>query len=466
VREQQRSRPPRPQKLSGQRDDSRDQGSQSAKEPAGLAVRELAVAILVRVMTRSQVLDEALVWAFASERGQHMPDRDKAFVRVIVATVLRRYGELSKAIRAHIEKPLPDDSGRLWQILLSAAAQLLILETPPHAAISLAVDQTRLDIGASRFSRLANAVLRRVSEAGRLQEPPEANIPPWLFARWRADYGDGAAKRIADASLEEAALDISVKSDPQGWIEQLGGRVLPTGSLRLAPAGRIEALPGYDAGAWWVQDAAAALPAQLFGDITGKRVADLCAAPGGKTAQLVAMGAHVTAVDMRPERLKRLAQNLERLALDCTTVAADAASWSPEQTFDAVLLDAPCTATGTIRRHPDILHLKRESDVAGLAPLQERLLNNAAKLVSQGGTLIYCVCSLEHAEGEHQVARFLERHSNFERWPVKPGDFGIEAEWLTAQGELRTLPFHLAGEGANPGGLDGFYAARLVRSKT
>jgi 16S rRNA (cytosine967-C5)-methyltransferase len=433
------------------------------REVAGLAVRELAVAMLVRVLYRSQVLDEALVWAFASERGQALSDRDKAFVRVIVATVLRRHGELSRAITAHLEKPLPEDSGRLWPILLSAAAQLLILETPPHAAISLAVDQTRLDAGASRFSKLTNAVLRRVSEAGRGETASELNIQPWLMARWRDAYGPDVAARIADASLEEAALDITVKSDAAAWAPQLGGTLLPTGSIRLASAGRIEALAGYSDGAWWVQDAAASIPAQLFGPLAGKDVADLCAAPGGKTAQLASLGAQVTAVDLRPERLRRVDQNMARLGLRCETVAADVSTWSPGRTFDAVLLDAPCTATGTIRRHPDILHLKRETDAASLAPLQARLLNNAAHLVSPGGTLMYCVCSLEASEGVAQVSSFLEAHPDFHRQPIQPGEAGVEADWLTVDGDLRTFPFHLEANETRPGGLDGFYVARLKR---
>ncbi len=445
-------------------DRPRHQEPSSSREPPGLAVRELAVAMLVRVLYRSQVLDEALVWAFASERGQALADRDKAFVRVIVATVLRRHGELSVAIKAHLEKPLPEDSGRLWTILLSAAAQLLILETPPHAAISLAVDQTRLDIGASRFSRLANAVLRRVSEAGRLESKPEINIQPWLMAQWREAYGAEIAARIAEASLEEAALDITVKSDAAAWAEKLGGTLLSTENIRLASAGRIEALPGYDDGAWWVQDAAASIPARLFGDLAGKDVADLCAAPGGKTAQLASLGANVTAVDLRPERLKRLDQNMARLGLKCETVASDVSTWAPSRTFDAVLLDAPCTATGTIRRHPDILHLKRETDAANLAPLQTRLLENAALLVRPGGLLIYGVCSLEASEGEAQVTNFLSSHPDFHRQPILASEAGIEPEWLTADGDLRTMPFHLPADGATPGGLDGFYAARLVRS--
>ncbi len=433
-----------------------------------MAARQLAVTILVQVLNRGQSLDETLASAFASDRGKALEPRDRAIARLIVTTVLRRSGELGSAIRAHLDKPLPDDSGRLWTILLSAAAQLLVLETPPHAAINLAVEQVRADREAARFDGLTNAVLRRVSERGlgtaSPREAARSNIPVWLFARWVEAYGMETAYRLAEASLHEAALDLTVKSDPEKWAETLSGSVLPTGSVRIAASGRIEDLAGYAEGAWWVQDAAAALPVKLLGDITGKDVADLCAAPGGKTAQLVAAGGRVTAVDLRPERIKRMLQNMDRLQLVCETVAADAGEWTPPEPFDAVLLDAPCTATGTIRRHPDILHLKRETDAAQLEPIQARLLANAARLVKPGGTLVYCSCSLDPAEGEWHIKDFLIENPGFTRQPIVAGEAGIEAAWITPDGDLRTMPFHLPLDAPAIGGLDGFYAARLVRA--
>jgi 16S rRNA (cytosine967-C5)-methyltransferase len=448
-------------------------GSKGRREAPGMAARQLAVSVLVQVLNRGQSLDETLASLFASERGQALEPRDKGIARLIATTVLRRSGELGAAVRVHLDKPLPDDSGRLWTILLSAAAQLLVLETPPHAAINLAVDQVRADREAARFDGLTNAVLRRVSERGlgglAARDAARLNVPAWMFARWVEAYGAETAYRIAEASLREAALDLTVKADPQKWADALGGIVLQTGSVRVAASGRIEDLPGYADGAWWVQDAAAALPAALLGNIAGKNVADLCAAPGGKTAQLVNAGAHVTAVDLRPERLKRLDQNMERLGLACETVAADAGEWAPDRLFDAVLLDAPCTATGTIRRHPDILHLKRETDATQLEPIQARLLANAARLVRPGGTLMYCTCSLDLAEGEWHIKDFLIENAEFERLPIGAGEAGVDAAWVTPEGDLRTLPFHLPLEGLSPngepvpGGLDGFYAARLTR---
>ena len=293
----------------------------------------------------------------------------------------------------------------------------------------------------------------------------ELNVPAWLRQRWRSTYGEDMARRIADASLKEAALDVSLKqqADADTWAERLTGRVLPTGSVRLTGHGRIEDLAGYAEGAWWVQDAAAALVARVAGDVAGHTVADLCAAPGGKTAGLAAAGATVTAVDVSPKRLERLRTNLQRLGLSADVVAADAASWAPGRAFDVVILDAPCTATGTIRRHPDILRLKRADDVGRMADLQRVLLANAAGLVQPGGVLVYSTCSLEPEEGQDQVEAFLGRTPTFERMPITAGELGADPSWVTAAGDLRTLPCHLAMDPQELSGIDGFYVARLKR---
>lgn len=441
----------------------------SRPDPSGLAARKLAVALLAAVIERHRAFDEALAKEFATPEIDAIPPRDRALARLIAATVLRRYGELSAVIRTFLDKPLPDNKGHLWLILLSGTAQLLVLGTPPHAAISLAVEQCRADRGSARFDKLANAVLRRVADKGPAimagLDGAKLNIPSWLWRRWVATYGEDTAKRIAEASLSEACLDISVKSDAEGWAKRLGGVALPAGSVRLDAHGRIEDLDGYHDGAWWVQDAAAAFPARLLGNVEGLAVADLCAAPGGKTAELASAGARVTAVDGSATRLERLAANLIRLKLEAEVVVTDAAAWAPGRTFDAVLVDVPCTATGTIRRHPDILHLKRESDLEGLATLQGRLLDNAARLVKPGGLLVYCSCSLEPEEGSQQISRFLDNKRGFTRVPITPGECGIEAQWISAAGDLRTLPIHAPGPDGVPSGMDGFFAARLERDR-
>jgi 16S rRNA (cytosine967-C5)-methyltransferase len=431
--------------------------------PSGLAAREAAVAALVSVLDRGRGLDEAFDASLA--RAGAMEARDRGLARLIVLTVLRHKGELDAVLGTFLEKPLPADSGRLRSILLSGAAQLLILDTPPHAAISLAVDQCRLDARARRFDKLTNAVLRRVAGTGReilaTLDPIAANIPDWLMARWVAAYGGALARDIAQASLREAPLDLTVKSDAAGWAERLGGIVLSTGTVRIARTGRVEDLPGFADGAWWVQDAAAALPARLLGAVAGLSVADLCAAPGGKTAQLAAEGADVTAVDQAPQRLGRLRDNLSRLGLTAAVVEADILAWDPGRTFDAVLLDAPCSATGTIRRHPDILHLRRKSEIEERVPLQRSLMSRAARLVGPGGLLVTCTCSLEPEEGPEQIAHFLREHAEFQRLPIAPGEAGIDGQWLTGDGDLRTLPCHLPL--AEAPGMDGFFAARLKK---
>lgn len=434
--------------------------------PPGMAAREAAVQLLVGVLQNGRSLDEVLASTFASGQAGDLPARDRGLARLIAGTVLRRLGELETVLNSFLDKPLDQRKGGLWPILLSGAAQLLFLETPPHAAISLAVDQARRDRHARHFDRLVNAVLRRVASDGPgiLEgiDPIRANIPAWLFARWTETYGEEQARRIAEASLREAPLDVSVKTDPDDWAERLGGTVLPTGSVRLSAGGRIEDLPGYAEGGWWVQDAGAALPALLFGPVSGQRIADLCAAPGGKTAQLAAAGANVTAVDVSEARLARLRTNLERLDLKAELVAADAATWQPEAAFDCVLLDAPCTSTGTIRRHPDILRLKRSEDIGALATQQARLLDHAVTLVKPGGMLVYCTCSLEPEEGEHQIAELLNRIKGLERVPIRVGKNGLPEEWITPEGDLRTLPYHLPNARPDLSGIDGFYAARLI----
>ena len=432
----------------------------------GLKTRDVAVSALYTVLIEHRPFDDAFARAAAA---RDLPGRDRAFARLIATTALRHRGSLLAAVSTYLAKPLPERMGRLDEILLAAAAQLLLLQTPPHAAISLAVDQCRADSSAKRFANLTNAVLRRVSESGHGRLASLDNIsltfPDWLLARWTETYGAATARDIARASLIEPALDLTVKSDPDQWAEKIGAVVLPTGSIRCAQAGRIEELPGYLDGAWWVQDAAAALPIRLMGDVAGRSVLDLCAAPGGKTAQLAALGADVTAVDKSAGRLGRLNENLSRLGLTAATAVSDALTFSTEKQFDAVLLDAPCTATGTIRRHPDILYLKRPEDVAALAALQKRLLEHAAELVKAGGVLVYCTCSLEPEEGEDQIAAFLDRHPEFTRRPMTLDQETVPMSWRTPEGDLRTLPTHFSDLPQGLQGLDGFFAASLVKSR-
>lgn len=421
--------------------------------------RTTAFDLLTSVLRRRRPLDECLE-ASAGLRG--LDERDRAFARLLVVTTLRRLGQLDALIESCLERPLPRRATAVHDLLRLGVCQLLFLATPAHAAVSTTVDLTRAG-GHSVHVRLVNAVLRRLDREGRAavaaQDAARLDTPDWLWESWRAAYGEAAGRAIAQAHLGEPPLDITVKENPAAWAERLGATVLPNGTLRRPVGGAVAELPGYGEGAWWVQDAAASLPARLLGPVAGRRVADLCAAPGGKTAQLAAAGALVTAVERSPRRLERLSANLARLGLDARAVAADAAELRPEEPYDAILLDAPCTATGTLRRHPDIAHLKSPQDVAALAAAQDRLLRAAVAALRPGGLLVYCVCSLQPEEGEARIAALLAEQAPVARVPVSPEEVGGLAEAVTAAGDLRTLPCHWA----ERGGMDGFYAARLRR---
>lgn len=431
----------------------------------GLPARRAAADLLDAVLQKHQALDDVLG---RNRTGAlfDLPTRDRALARAIVGTSLRRKGQIDRVLETFLEKGLPARAGTLYPILLSGAAQILFMNVPPHAAIDLAVRLAQWDPRAKRYDKLVNAVLRRVSEKGagiaEALDPARVNTPNWLWQRWVRAWGEDRTSAIAETQLIEPPLDVTVKGDPDMWAEKLGGRVLPTGSVRLIPRGRIEELPGFDEGAWWVQDAAASIPAQLLHDVAGKRVADLCAAPGGKTAQLVARAAAVTAVDLSKNRLARLEENLSRLGLAAETVTADATQWQPDAPFDAVLLDAPCSSTGTIRRHPDVPYLKSDADIAELAALQTRLLDNAVRLLKPGGTLVYSTCSLEPEEGEAQIAALLARNDSLRIEPMRADEpFGNTA-WAQSSGVLRTFPFQLQLDSPEWSGMDGFFAARLV----
>jgi 16S rRNA (cytosine967-C5)-methyltransferase len=439
---------------------------------AGLLSRYLALTILEAVIRDQTSLDTAIPDALSDERFADLAPRDKAFARLLAMTVLRHHVDLQALIDTFLAKPLAANAERIRIILMAGAAELTLLSIAPHAAISTAVELTRLSAKTLHFDKLANAILRRVSEKGAKilaeRNNPAANFPEWMIAGWQEAYGAESAGRIAAASLQEAALDLTAKEDAIGWAARLDAIVLPTGTLRRAAGGRIEDLDGYKEGGWWVQDAAAALPAKLLGPKPGATVLDLCAAPGGKTAQLCATGADVTAVDVSATRMQRLRTNLDRLGFDANTISADATTWRSLEPFDHILIDAPCTATGTIRRHPDILHLKRQGDTERLAEMQQRLLRNAGGLIAVGGTIIYCTCSLEPVECERQVDAFLNDPGpgtrRFERRPITSAEIGHQSDWITPAGDLRTFPFHLAHENPALAGIDGFFAARLVRT--
>ena len=428
----------------------------------GLPARRAAIKALHRILSDKTPLDPALDSAAMSALNA----RDRALARAIVSTSLRRKGQLDAILDEFIAKPLNRKrTGLAYEAMLAGAAQIIFMRVPAHAAIDLAARTLSHDLtGGRKLVGFLNAVLRNVERHGaeimESQDAARLNTPGWLFESWTKAYGSEGAKLIAEAHLNEAPLDVSVKDDAEGWAKKLKGSALATGSVRLHEnPGRIELLDGYGDGAWWVQDAAAALPAQLLGDVAGKRVIDLCAAPGGKTAQSASRGAEVTAVDISAQRLERLQENLERLGLKAETVCCDVHDFAPDEPADMVLLDAPCSATDTIRRHPDVPYLKTKGSVKFLAPLQAALLTKAADLVKPGGLVIYCTCSLQPEEGERQIAKAL-KSGVYERVPVKPEEIGGLSEAITADGDVRTLPSMSPGA---DGGMDGFFISRLRR---
>jgi 16S rRNA (cytosine967-C5)-methyltransferase len=432
----------------------------------GLPARMAAARLLAAVVDARTPLDGLTDAEHGHPQFRALEPRDRALVRAILVTALRHRRSIEALVAARLRSPLPANATTLSHILHVGATQILFLDVPDSAAVDLAVSHAKADPRTARFSGLVNAVLRAISR-DKAADLPKAlaateDAPEWFSARLRAAYGSELAEKILAAHRLESPTDFTVKSDPQRWAQEFGGIVLPTGSVRV---GRLPApvpeLPGYGDGAWWVQDAAATLPARLLGAVEGLRVADLCAAPGGKTAQLAAAGAIVTAVDSSRSRLARLQTNLDRLGLEAAIVQADVLAWRPDAPFDAILLDAPCSSTGTVRRHPDVPWTKSPADIEKLADLQRRLLDAAVRLLKPGGKLVFSNCSLDPLEGEEMVRGFLAETDVVAFDPIRPDEISGTDGFVTPEGFLRTTPADLALPDPALSGLDGFFAARL-----
>lgn len=425
---------------------------------AGIAARTAAVSAISAVLRRKLPLERASAQLIESAP---LETRDKGFARALATESFRRLGQIEALIRQFVTKPpAPHRAGMTPEILIAGACELLFLQTPPHAAVDAANRLAQADTGAVHFKPLINAVLRRIAREGAAviaaQDAAALNTPDWLWPRWLSAFGEDTARAIAQTHMNIPPLDLGYAGASVPEIE--GAIEIAPGRLRLNRAGRIEELSGYTEGRWWVQDFAASLPSRLLGDVAGKRVLDLCAAPGGKTAQLCAAGARVTAVDLSPERLNTLRENLCRLNLKAEIIAADIRDWHPPQPASFVFLDAPCTATGTIRRHPDLPWVKSAADIDICAALQQELIDAAAEMTASGGILIYAACSLEAEECAEQVAAFLQRNGDFQRERLDPAEV-FDSMFVSPEGDLKTLPCHWA----DKGGMDGFFAARLRR---
>ncbi len=416
----------------------------------GLPARAAALDLLTTALSRRAGLDEGLSHPALAA----LEPRDRAFARALVMATLRWLGPIDTALQARLKKAPPE---RIVNVLRLGAAQLLVLKTPAHAAVGATVDLAAAQKGGAALKGLVNAVLRGLTREPPNLDDPDLMAPTWLAARWRAAYGPDNAAAIAALIGAEPATDVTPKADAGDLASALEAEPLPGGSLRVGLKGEVSTWPGFAEGRWWVQDASAAIPARLLGVKAGETALDMCAAPGGKTLQLAEAGAKVTALDRSAGRIKRVSENLARTGLAAEVVVADGADWNDGRTFDAVLLDAPCSATGTFRRHPDMLWVASPADIPKLSSVQTRLLASAARRVKPGGRLVYCVCSLELEEGEGQVATFLSRHPDFSLEPMMPGEGGAPEASLRADGTLRILPHHRAG------GTDGFYVARMRR---
>lgn len=404
----------------------------------------------------TRICEARVMLTDATDILESLPPQERARAQRLALTALRQLPRIDAVLNRFLQKAPPLYVRATLQI---ATAEMLVLDTPAHGAVDAAVGALRHDKRGAKFAGLANAVLRKVDGQGRdiwsNLKPPR--LPKWLRGRMMSAYGSDAVTAMEAVFATEPPLDLTIKSEMP---DITGAIQMSTGSIRLNRAGQVTTLPGFEDGAWWVQDAAAALPARVLGDVNGLNVLDLCAAPGGKTMQLAAAGANVTALDISGPRLRRLNANLSRTGLTATTITADAFNWAPDGLFDAILIDAPCSATGTLRRHPELPMVRDGKAVTSLAKLQSDLLDRAATWLKPGGTMVYCTCSLLPEEGEAQIVPFLDRTPGFSLTPIDPTQLGGDANWATKSGTLRLRPDYWADQG----GMDGFFIAKLHRS--
>jgi len=439
----------------------------SGRSRVGFEARKVAARLLGLVVDEGHSLAALCDNASGNTAYRALISKDRAMIRAILTTSLRHRGAILAVMKKVMDRPEPKRARDLTHILHVAAAQVLFMELPDSAAVNLGVAAIAANRTTKRFKNFANAVLRRIGREKEIllaETVPNAEVmPQWLRKQVRTDFGKENLAQIEAMILLEPYLDISVKANNsiENWAKKLDAELLTTGSLRLTSNMPVHKLDGYSQGEWWVQNAAAAIPATLFGDVAGKRVVDLCAAPGGKSAQLASAGANLTVVDNSNSRLARLAENFERLELEAEVICADVLDWNVEKQFDCVLLDAPCTSTGTMRRHPDVMWSKNADEVLKLAVLQTKMLQKAISITKPDGTIIFATCSIAKAEGEDVFAHILKENKDVECLPITAIEVGGLSEIINRQGAVRCLPHQMALEPKRLGGLDGFFIGRM-----
>lgn len=429
--------------------------AESMENDIGIAARVAAITLIEAALEKRSGFDEAA----ASPDFLKLSETERAFARALSLLVLRRLGQLDHVIHKKTQK-MPPEAVR--QLLRIGMAQIFFMQVPDFAAVSTTVKIAERENKTRPFKGLINAILRGLIREGKLSDVnPKRLVPDWLWQRWVQTYGEDNAAGMATVLTEEPATDLSFRNPAErdALKEALQGEVVGPVNLRSALRGDLRQWADYEAGKWWVQDIAAATPVNLLGDLSGKTALDVCAAPGGKTMQLIARGAQTVAIDRSKNRLRRVEDNLARVGMSAEIHNADASTFDDPRAFDVVLVDAPCSATGTYRRQPDVLWATRPADVAKLADVQHRLLDALAPRVKPGGDFLYCTCSLEREEGETQILAFLRRNRDFtlvrhgaDQHPdIPPASFAPE-------GWLRLLPHQ------RKGGQDGFFVAHLKRN--
>jgi len=447
-----------------------NQHNQKSEGKAGLDSRLVAIFLLTRIMDDGRNLDALTDAEHGLSRFLKLSPLDRSMVRAILVTALRKHNQIEHALNQLMSRKPPRKARFLIHALHISAAQILFMDLPDSAAVNLGVTAIGKDERTSRFKGMANAVLRRLSREKEIvleKVQKQSAFPKWFEKQLQSDFGKEKTRAISQAVTLKPHVDLTVKYNSEKWAEKLEGVVLTTGTVRLNNQTPVDQLEGFSEGEWWVQDAAATIPAKLFTLEKGSNILELCAAPGGKTAQLCNAGYNVSALDISSPRLARLEQNLARLKLQAKTIEADILEWEPDQLYDGVLLDAPCSSTGTIRRHPDVLWTKSDTDISELAELQFQLLKKAVAFLKPGGELIFSNCSIFKKEGENLLARASKELPELSLNKITPSEVWNMEEIVNGQGAVRTLPYHLETPDTKQqslAGMDGFFACRFIKA--